>query len=120
MQIKNKSFWSRKLISAVWVHWLWKGVAVDMVGCLALSKAGHDKDEIYLILKEEKKFVYLADGVGKTTASPKKKNKKHIQIIKNGLDNITGKTVRQKLENGQPVMEEEIKYLIKQYKKENL
>ena len=25
-----------------------------MVGCLAVSKAGHDKDEIYLIIKEEK------------------------------------------------------------------
>ena len=53
-----------------------------MVGCLAVSKAGHDKDEIYLIIKEEKDFIYLADGKRKTVSVPKKKNKKHIQIIK--------------------------------------
>lgn len=91
-----------------------------MVGCLALSKAGHDKDEVYLILKEEKKSVYLADGIGKTAAFPKKKNKKHIQIIKNGLEELPIKAVKQKLESGQPVTDEEIKYLIKQYKKKSL
>lgn len=91
-----------------------------MVGCLAVSKAGHDKDEVYLILREEKKFVYLADGIGKTVTSAKKKNKKHIQMIKNGLDEIPIKAVRQKLESGQPVTDEEIKYLIKQYKKKTL
>lgn len=87
-----------------------------MVGCLAVSKAGHDKGEIYLILKEEKEVVYIADGIGKTAASPKKKNKKHIQIIKNGLNEIPIEPVRRKLESGQPVMDEEIKYTLKQYK----
>lgn len=88
-----------------------------MTGCLAVSKAGHDKDEIYLILKEEKESVFIADGIGKTAASPKKKNKKHIQIIKNIPDGIPIEEVRRKLESGQPVMDEEIKYVIKQYKK---
>lgn len=87
-----------------------------MLGCLAVSKAGHDKDEIYLILREEKKAVYVADGVTKTAASPKKKNKKHIQIIKNRLDELPVGAIRQKLESGQPVMDEEIKYTLKQYK----
>ncbi len=90
-----------------------------MVGCLAVSKAGHDKDEIYLILKEEKESVFIADGIGKTAASPKKKNKKHIQIIKNVPDGIPIKDIGRKLESGQPVMDEEIKYVIKQYKKKN-
>ncbi len=90
-----------------------------MVGCLAVSKAGHDKDEIYLILKEEKETVFIADGIGKTAASPKKKNKKHIQIIKNVPDGIPIEDVGRKLESGQPVTDEEIKYVIKQYKKKN-
>lgn len=90
-----------------------------MLGCLAVSKAGHDKDEIYLILREEKEAVYVADGVAKTAASPKKKNKKHIQIIKNGLDELPVGAIRQKLESGQPVMDEEIKYTLKQYKMKN-
>ena len=33
-----------------------------MTGKLALSKAGHDKDKLYLIVKEEQDTVYLADG----------------------------------------------------------
>ena len=53
-----------------------------MTGKLAISKAGHDKDHLYVIIREDAEFVYLADGELKTTAAPKKKNKKHVQIIK--------------------------------------
>ena len=53
-----------------------------MTGCMAISLAGHDKDKIYLIVGEEKEHVYLADGKIRTCKNPKKKNKKHIQIIK--------------------------------------
>lgn len=56
-----------------------------MVGQLAISRAGHDKDALYLIVREEEKYVYLADGILKTHASPKKKNKKHIQPIHSGF-----------------------------------
>lgn len=56
-----------------------------MVGQLAISRAGHDKDTLYLIVREEETCVYLADGVLKTYASPKKKNKKHIQPVHSGL-----------------------------------
>lgn len=59
-----------------------------MVGQLAFSRAGHDKDTLYLIIREEETCVYLADGILKTYASPKKKNKKHIQPVHGGL---TGK-----------------------------
>ena len=53
-----------------------------MTGKLAISKSGHDKDHLYVIVKEDADFVYLADGVLKLVDNPKKKNKKHIQIIK--------------------------------------
>lgn len=56
-----------------------------MVGQLALSRAGHDKDTLYLIVREEETCVYLADGILKTYASPKKKNRKHIQPIHSGF-----------------------------------
>ena len=49
---------------------------------LAISKSGHDKDNIYVIIKEEADMYYLADGKHKLLEKPKKKNKKHIQIIK--------------------------------------
>ena len=57
---------------------------------LAISKSGHDKNSIYVIIKEEADMYYLADGKYKLLEKPKKKNKKHIQIIKNLPKNITG------------------------------
>ncbi len=45
------------------------------------SKAGHDKNTIYIIIKEEGEYVYVVDGKYKKLESPKKKNKKHIEWI---------------------------------------
>ena len=53
-----------------------------MIGMLAVSKAGHDKRKIYVITGEDDEYVYLADGRKRTVAAQKKKNKKHIQIIR--------------------------------------
>ena len=47
-----------------------------MIGYLAYSLSGHDKDRVYLIINEDKDFVYLADGDVRTTDRLKKKNKK--------------------------------------------
>ena len=49
---------------------------------LAKSLSGHDKDEIYLILKQEECFAWLVNGTTHTLLKPKKKNTKHFQIIK--------------------------------------
>ena len=57
-------------------------MVIIMVGMLASSKAGHDKNTVYVIIKEESEYIYLVDGKSRTLAKPKKKNKKHIQIIK--------------------------------------
>ena len=60
-----------------------------MVGFLAYSLSGHDQNKIYAIIKEEKDYVWLVDGEIRTLDKPKKKNKKHIQIIKtNKVDEI--------------------------------
>lgn len=32
------------------------------IGSLVKSLAGHDKDEVFFILKEEVEYVYLVDG----------------------------------------------------------
>lgn len=53
-----------------------------MTGYMAISRAGHDKDKIYLIIREEKEYVYLVDGKSKDFDNPKKKNKKHIQVVR--------------------------------------
>ena len=53
-----------------------------MIGMLAVSRAGHDSGNVYVITGETDEYVYLADGQTRTIDRPKKKNKKHIQIIK--------------------------------------
>ena len=43
-----------------------------MIGMLAFSKAGHDKQTVYMIIKEDAEYVYLSDGRLKTVEHPKK------------------------------------------------
>ena len=47
-----------------------------MKGLLTKSLAGHDKDEIYIIIKEEGNTLYVANGANHKLENPKKKNKK--------------------------------------------
>lgn len=82
-----------------------------MVGNFAISLAGHDKNQIYIIVKEDSGYVYLCDGKLKPFSEPKKKNKKHIQIIKRDANAELAK----KLINGESVRDEEIKRTIKLY-----
>ena len=50
---------------------------------LAKSLAGHDAKTVYYVVRQEGDFFYLSDGRLKTVEHPKKKNKKHLQIIRN-------------------------------------
>ena len=50
-------------------------------GMLAVSKAGHDKGRLYVVVKADQEFVYLADGKNRSVSSPKKKKRKHIRSI---------------------------------------
>lgn len=49
--------------------------------CLARSLAGHDKDALYVILKEENGYVWLVNGTTRKVDDPKKKKLKHIQAV---------------------------------------
>lgn len=86
-----------------------------MVGMMATSKAGHDKEETYVIVREDEKFVYLSDGRLKSVDSPKKKSKKHIQVIKHHID----ENLAEKLAKGDKVYDEEIKLVIKLWNRRN-
>ena len=50
-------------------------------GMLAKSKAGHDKERIYVICETDETYVYLVDGKIRTLGNPKRKKKKHVQVI---------------------------------------
>ena len=83
------------------------------VGKLAISKSGHDKNNIYVVMEVIEGFVILSDGKLKTIDKPKKKNIKHIQIIDYKSDEVI-----EKILNGK-IIDEEIKRCIKLFKKEH-
>ena len=85
-----------------------------MTGLLASSKAGHDKDKIYVIIREDKEYVWLADGKVKTIANLKKKRKKHIQIIKC----FNNEEMKSKLLQNKEVSDLEIVMALKKYKQQ--
>ena len=87
-----------------------------MIGFLASSKAGHDKDKIYVIIKEDAEYVWLADGRIKTVSNPKKKRKKHIQIIKY----FNNEEIQSKLLEGKEISDLEIMMILKKYKKQQM
>lgn len=84
---------------------------IKMTGMFAGSKAGHDKGDIYVIIREEPEYVYLVDGKLRTLDKPKKKNKKHIQIVKKPVEASFAENVR----NGE-IDDAEIRKVITQYK----
>lgn len=68
------------------------------IGMLAKSKAGHDKGHVYVIYGTDEAYVYLIDGKIRTMERPKKKKKKHVQIILqkqdlSGMDDVGVKRI---------------------------
>lgn len=87
-----------------------------MTGMFAISKAGHDKGQMYLIVREEEDFYYLADGRCRRVENPKKKRKRHLQLVKTGIN----EKLAEKLKNNQIIYNEEIKFAIKKRKNEEV
>ena len=80
-------------------------------GCLAWSLAGHDKEGIFIIIKEDAEYVYLVDGKSRKAGKPKRKKKKHVQISRIRDEKLSGK-----LMSGNIVPDEEIRFFIRCYK----
>ena len=59
-------------------------------GMLAWSRAGHDKDTLYVIVKTEGEYVYLSDGRLKPVDHTKKKKIRHIQIVRQIPEELLG------------------------------
>ena len=67
-------------------------------GMLAKSKAGHDKEKVYVIYDVDDTYVYLVDGIIRKIENPKRKKRKHMQVICkqhdiSGLDDVSIKRI---------------------------
>lgn len=80
-----------------------------MTEMFAISKAGHDKGQMYVILKEEGEYLYLVDGKTRGVDNPKKKKKKHVQLVKTGAD----EKLAEKIKDMRTIYNEEIRFAIK-------
>ena len=86
-----------------------------MIGELATSKAGHDKDRLYMIVGEEGECVYLCDGRLRGVEHPKKKKKKHIQIIHSSAQDTLIQIIKQNLPGERDEIDSEIRKTLEDY-----
>lgn len=49
-------------------------------GIIVRSKAGRDKGDLFVILRAEGEYVYIANGELRKVDRPKKKKLKHLQL----------------------------------------
>ena len=86
-----------------------------MIGELATSKAGHDKDRLYMIVGEEGECVYLCDGRLRGVEHPKKKKKKHIQIIHSLAQDTLIQIIKQNLPGERDEIDRQIRKTLEDY-----
>ncbi|MFR4731217.1 MAG: hypothetical protein ACLT8O_02240 [Blautia massiliensis (ex Durand et al. 2017)] len=86
-----------------------------MIGELATSKAGHDKDRLYMIVGEEGECVYLCDGRLRGVEHPKKKKKKHIQIIHSSAQDTLIQIMKHNLPGERDEIDRQIRKTLEDY-----
>lgn len=76
---------------------------------LARSKAGRDKERVYVIVNVENEYAYVADGKARPLRHIKKKNRRHLQLIRkirfDGVpeDKAVREVIEQYIREGKPV-----------------
>ncbi len=79
---------------------------------LAKSKAGHDRNHIYVVIGEEAGLLLLANGTTKPLAKPKRKKPMHVQPIKQ-LPAAVEELAQQ------PLTDELLKKILREYDRRN-
>ncbi len=77
------------------------------VGTIAYSKAGHDKHNMFIVLKVENGYAYIADGDTRKAEKPKKKKLIHLQktnyVYENISENIENFEIRRIIAQHKPI-----------------
>ncbi|TCK93437.1 ribosomal protein L14E/L6E/L27E [Natranaerovirga hydrolytica] len=84
------------------------------LGQIVKSKAGRDKDRLFVIFEVKDEYVYLVDGDLRKLENPKKKKMKHIQ----GTNYIVN-DLQEKIINDQKILNSEIRNTIQLFQKED-
>ena len=83
----------------------------DLIGRGCKAKAGHDKDEYFIIVSFEENFVYLSDGKSRSLENPKKKKIKHVELL-----DFKSEDVKSKLINSEKITNSDIREVIEELK----
>lgn len=91
-----------------------------MVGKFVISKAGHDKGQIYVVLTEQNGKLHVTDGRLHPVMKAKSKNVKHVQIINTYVQDELLECIKNANMMGDfsKVPNHEIKYAIRKLKGE--
>lgn len=84
-----------------------------MNGRFVISTAGHDAGKVYIIIKEENGILWLADGVERKVANPKKKNAKHVSILQQEDSKKLSQLISEKSRGCDEAIRQAIHHLIK-------
>ena len=81
---------------------------------IVMSKSGRDKGRLFIVMDTKPNFVLLADGRLRRVEKPKIKSVKHVQFVAG-----TGGETADKIINGSPVLNSEIRRQLLNYKGEH-
>ena len=85
-------------------------------GSIVLAQAGRDQDGLFFVVGEVEGFLLLADGKRRKLEAPKRKNPRHVCPVDcDGFDH----TVIQKLKEGTPVTNRELRQALAAFKEGN-
>ncbi|MBQ3089328.1 MAG: KOW domain-containing RNA-binding protein [Oscillospiraceae bacterium] len=74
---------------------------------IVLSLAGHDKGQLYLVLRDEGDRALVADGKGRKLATPKRKSRKHLQSV-----GTSAHPAAERLHRGEAVSDKEVRAVL--------
>ncbi len=61
---------------------------------IVISKAGHDKGQLFFVLDADERCVTLADGSSRKLEKPKRKNIKHVRFVSES-DPVIARKIRE-------------------------
>lgn len=79
-------------------------------GQLVYSKCGRDARRLFIVIDFDEEYVFVVDGKLRLLSKPKKKKKKHVQIV-NKIDY----NIKQKLDGELHLMDSDIRSAIDAY-----
>ena len=68
------------------------------------SGAGHDRGKLFVVLAVEGDTLLLADGKSRKTASPKRKKRRHVQLV-----SALGGRLSEKIKSSEKITDSELR-----------